>query len=147
MTITGRVVIALTVVVAIIASYFFLSTFEFNSDLRHRGQELRAELDQAYGSLNRAGKLGIHTDLSEGLISKYIPAGTSFDDAEAILHSAGFRTRILEFENGNPSLSGSRNFNTIFCNNSSWIEVYPQIPRNFSSLVGKTEAAFSTTCH
>src|SRR5207249_9735577 len=63
-----------------------------SNDLEQRGKQLRAEIEAAYKQLKSAKKLrtGIKgNDITE-LVLKYVPIGTSFDDAENILRFAGF---------------------------------------------------------
>jgi len=60
------------------------------NELVQRGKELRNEIDSVYQTLKAEKKLsGRGTDISDR-VRKYIPPGTSFDDAEEILRSAGF---------------------------------------------------------
>jgi hypothetical protein len=55
-----------------------------------QGKQLRAELERVYRSPKEAGQsVGRGIDVSS-TIAKYIPIGTSFDDAERILKAAGF---------------------------------------------------------
>jgi hypothetical protein len=57
------------------------------------GKQLRRELKDIYATLRRTHDLGSPTrghDVTDTVL-KYIPAGTSFTDAEAILVAAGFR--------------------------------------------------------
>lgn len=62
-------------------------------ELKQRGKELRAEIEQAYqkfrGSMEfRKAKMA-DEDISPAT-GKYIPPGTPFEDAEIILRNAGF---------------------------------------------------------
>ncbi len=60
------------------------------NELVQSGKELRNEIDSVYQTLKAEKKLsGRGTDISDR-VRKYIPPGTSFDDAEEILRSAGF---------------------------------------------------------
>lgn len=60
------------------------------NELVQRGKELRNEIDSVYQTLKAEKKLsGRGTDISDQ-VRKYIPPGSSFDDAEEILRSAGF---------------------------------------------------------
>jgi hypothetical protein len=60
-------------------------------ELRQRGKELRNEIDSVYKTLRAEKKITgpRGTDISDP-VRKHIPPGTSFDDAEEILRSAGF---------------------------------------------------------
>jgi hypothetical protein len=61
-----------------------------SNELQQRGKELRNEIDSVYETLKAEKKLtGRGTDISDR-VRKYIPPGSSFDDAEEILRSAGF---------------------------------------------------------
>jgi hypothetical protein len=62
-----------------------------SNELVQRGKELRNEIDSVYKTLKVEKKItgGRGTDISDG-VRKYIPPGTSFDDAEEILRAAGF---------------------------------------------------------
>lgn len=61
--------------------------------LEAQGKRLRADIDKVYQELKSKKQL---KDVSLGgnditdVIQRYLPAGMSFDDAEAILRSAGF---------------------------------------------------------
>ncbi len=64
------------------------------SDVEQRGKQLRAELEETYRVLKDARKLGA-SNKAEGIdvsatVAKYIPIGTSFDEAEKVLQAAGF---------------------------------------------------------
>jgi len=63
-------------------------------ELELRGEQLRKAIDETYKKLddikelkNMGGGYNIITDV----VVKYIPIGTSFDDAEEILQAAGFK--------------------------------------------------------
>jgi hypothetical protein len=53
-----------------------------------RGIELRKELESTYDDLRSRGLLTRDNDVKT-IVIKYIPIGTSFDDAERILRAAG----------------------------------------------------------
>lgn len=59
--------------------------------LEQRGKQLRAAIDLAFKKLSdaRALKPMGASDITE-VVVQYIPVGTSFDEAEYILRSAGF---------------------------------------------------------
>lgn len=52
--------------------------------------QLRLEIDEAYKRIIDAGTLKPKNDITE-IVLRYIPIGTSFDDAEQVLRSAGFK--------------------------------------------------------
>lgn len=57
------------------------------------GKKLRGDVDRAYDTLVAAGKLrnqGAGRNYITDVVAPYIPAGTPFDRAEAILRAAGF---------------------------------------------------------
>lgn len=60
--------------------------------LEQRGKQLRSAIEQAYKKLVDARSLKPMggNDITE-VVVQYIPVGTSFDDAESILRSAGFK--------------------------------------------------------
>jgi len=63
-----------------------------SDDLDRRGKQLRAEIELVYKELKSATKLVVGyrgNDIRE-IVLKYVPIGTSFDDAETILRFAGF---------------------------------------------------------
>jgi len=57
------------------------------SILEQTGTQLRADIEQAYRALQRQHQLDM--DISN-VIQRYLPAGMSFNDAEAVLRAAGF---------------------------------------------------------
>jgi hypothetical protein len=64
------------------------------TDLKARGQQLRAEIDALYHG--RKPHKEVHYNDPNGLdisdtVIKYLPIGISFDDAESILRFAGFK--------------------------------------------------------
>jgi hypothetical protein len=59
-------------------------------NLNQRGKQLRAAFEDAYRSLRASGKFGGFKIDVTPVVLQYISIGTSFDDAEAILQSAGF---------------------------------------------------------
>lgn len=63
------------------------------SDVEQRGKQLRAELERTYRDPKDTRKLGKGVgpgiDVSS-IVAKYIPIGTSFDEAEQVLQAAGF---------------------------------------------------------
>lgn len=60
--------------------------------LNEQGMQLRAEIETAYRRLKSAKQLvpGHRGNDIGDIIRKFMPVGTSFDDAESILRSAGF---------------------------------------------------------
>lgn len=65
-----------------------------SESLEQRGKQLRAALELAYKKKVDAKTLSadprVGNDVTD-VVVRYIPIGTSFDDAESILRSAGFR--------------------------------------------------------
>lgn len=72
-----------------------------SKELKQIGKELRKAIDEEYDRLADADELkimGQGRNCITDVVVKYIPIGTSFDDAEAILRAAGFKVgkRYLE---------------------------------------------------
>jgi hypothetical protein len=66
------------------------------ADLHERGQALLASLQETYKRLQDDRRLsGSSTDITESVL-RFIPAGISFADAEAILRDAGFSIEYPE---------------------------------------------------
>jgi len=66
------------------------------NELEQRGKKLRADIDNAYKKLSEASGIkdrGMGSSPITDVVTKYIPIGISFDDAETILRSAGFAIR------------------------------------------------------
>jgi hypothetical protein len=64
-----------------------------SKELELRGKQLRKAIDETYKKLADAKALksmGNGRNIITDTVVKYIPIGTSFDDAEAILRAAGF---------------------------------------------------------
>jgi hypothetical protein len=64
-----------------------------NDELQHRGKDLRHAIDETYRKLNESNTLktmGNGRNEITDVITKYIPIGENFDDAEVILKAAGF---------------------------------------------------------
>jgi len=57
--------------------------------LEQRGKQLRTEVMQIWNNLKHSKSLRMTNDISDA-VAKFIPVGTSFDDTEVILRSAGF---------------------------------------------------------
>src|SRR2546426_8955768 len=63
-----------------------------SDNLEQRGKQLRTEIELVYKQLKSGKKLQVGikgNDIGE-IVKKYVPIGTSFDDAENILRFAGF---------------------------------------------------------
>jgi len=75
-----------------------------SKELKHRGKELRKAIDEEYNRLANANELKImgqgRNNITDTVV-QYIPIGTSFDDAEAILMVAGFDVgeRTMDYAN------------------------------------------------
>ena len=63
-------------------------------ELQTRGKQLRRAIDERYKKLDAAGSIKHNgkgrNDISD-IVTNYIPIGISFDEAEIILRSAGFK--------------------------------------------------------
>ncbi len=68
---------------------------KISNNLEERGKQLRAAIDQTYKKMSEAHAIKAmpHSDENDltSVVVQYIPLGTSFDDAEKILRSAGFK--------------------------------------------------------
>ncbi|NIF39486.1 hypothetical protein F3J14_00910 [Burkholderia sp. Tr-862] len=64
-------------------------------DLEIRGKRFRTEIDKAYQKLPKSGPTQEIEEAGDitWLAVRYIPVGSSFDDAEVILRAAGFSVR------------------------------------------------------
>jgi hypothetical protein len=75
-----------------------------SDELKQRGNQLRKAIDEIYEKLADAKALkimGAGRNNITNIVVKYIPIGTSFDDAEAILRAAGFKVgkRTMNYDN------------------------------------------------
>jgi hypothetical protein len=59
-------------------------------DFQERGTRLRHELERAYQDLRRTGRFKSAGNDVSAIVKKYIPVGTSFDNAKTALRSSGF---------------------------------------------------------
>src|SRR5262249_37218476 len=59
-------------------------------DFQERGMRLRLELERAYQDLRHTGEFKSAGNDVSSIVRKYVPVGTSFDDAETTLPSSGF---------------------------------------------------------
>jgi hypothetical protein len=83
-----------------------------SDDIKARGRTLRAKLNEVYNSGAHSNPFDV-TDI----VVPYIPIGTSFQDAEALLRAAGFTV------GAHPNLSESLNINRSF----NWYAVLAKI--------------------
>lgn len=65
-------------------------TIMTSNELKQRGKQLRLVIDQTYKKLSDTKELRVGANDITVVVVKYIPVGTSFNDAEQILRSAGF---------------------------------------------------------
>jgi hypothetical protein len=124
-------------------------------DLEMQGKRLRIDIDEAYQKLPKSGptqeieKAGGITWLAV----RNIPLGTSFDDAEVILRSAGFAvgTRPGPNQPGNRPdrydvvalIDGYRS--NLVSRTNVYVHLSPKTPGDFYDGVSAISAAFSTT--
>ena len=64
-------------------------------DFQERGARLRLELQRAYQDLRRTGAFKSAGNDASSIVQKYVPAGTSFANAEITLRSSGFNVDPL----------------------------------------------------
>jgi hypothetical protein len=104
--------------------------------LEQRGKRLRAAIDDTYQMLINSHALQMQSDIST-VAEAYIPAGTSFADAQAILQSAGAKSeyRCQEGICASMKLHGSW-FTTV----EVLIDLYPDLSGDAQSVVGKVSA-------
>ena len=95
-----------------------------------KGKKLRQAIDEKYKELNDANEIkamGNGKNSIADVVARYIPIGTSFDEAEAILRAAGF-------------VVGPRGKNPVLPN---YFEVRAEIDQYAPTLFGKTSIAVS----
>jgi hypothetical protein len=116
------------------------------SHLVQRGKQLRADIDTSYQKLVDTKTLKVQgqgVNLITDMVIKYIPIGTSFDDAKEILRAAGF---TVEPPSKNPlypdesdeyqvaaSIDGYQT-QLFFSKTSIDVYMYPQSPTNFGTI-------------
>lgn len=120
-------------------------------ELERSGQMLRADLEQCYRKLRNEKKL--HPNGSSdvtALIEKYIPLGTSFDNAEAMLRFAGFSVDPRPNLNNPPTrwdsyyvVAAISPFAETFISKTSlYVSLIPRSPGDYTS-VSKISAGFT----
>ena len=115
-----------------------------SNELELRGKQLRAEIDSAYKKLSDARAIknqGMGRNFITDVVIKYIPVGTSFDDAETILRAAGF---TIQPRLPNPYLSDAEKYDeratidqyvpTPFGKTSVDISLRPRGPDDYSTV-------------
>ncbi len=73
--------------------------------LKQRGEKLRNEIELEFRKLRDTKQIKHETFIS-GLVTKYIPVGTTFDDAEEISRAAGFKVNPRPQANSTGKRSG-----------------------------------------
>lgn len=118
-----------------------------SADLEKKGKQLRAEIEKKDEEFGKSQKLGLQNIITD-VVEQYIPVGTSFEDAQIILNAAGLKPHIQEFpkmRKGEPKLSviqGSVSLHdAIFTKTDVSIDLYPKVPNDFTSEIGKIWAA------
>jgi hypothetical protein len=88
--------IRLSLLVSLLFCAWSVAADERAVQLATRGTQLRQEIDTVYRELDKAGQIknnGMGRNFITHVVIKYVPVGISFEDAEAILKSAGFTIR------------------------------------------------------
>jgi len=124
-----------------------------HDELRKHGQQLRAEIEKRYKELVATRELrSLNGNDIDDVVLKYVPLGTSFDDAEKILRDAGFK--VDPRPGANPS--GNRpdrhdvvaSINPFVSNLESKTSVYvflsPSMPGKYTK-VSKLSAGITTS--
>jgi hypothetical protein len=111
------------------------------------GKNLRAEINSIYASMRSAHKGD--ADVS-ALVQKYIPVGTSFDNAEAVLRAAGCvvapRRHSIHPGNVDPGLDGV--FGRVSLNGDILqafqfgVTLIPRAPNDYSAVAAVTAAIY-----
>jgi len=114
------------------------------TDEAARGRQLRAEIDDVYKKLSAANAIknnGRGRNLITDVVKKYIPVGTSFDQAEAVLRAAGFAVPPHRpnphVTDGNPlqyivAATIDHYVPTYFGKTSIEVDLYPRAPNDYS---------------
>ena len=104
--------------------------------LEQRGTDLRAAVATEYRRLEKSGTLKRGSDIS-ALVQKYIPPGTSFDDAKGVLRAAGCRIGMTIHNNvlGDVRLGGGIASGVFLV-----VELTPKSPGDFT-VVDKVSAS------
>jgi hypothetical protein len=112
-----------------------------NEDHKQRGQQLLAALLAASHSGRWSEPGGRRMDVSE-VVLKYIPVGTSFTDAQDIMHYAGVPCGLfLDKPPRPPFLAGGTDLShDLFSSTNVEIQLFPKIPGDFTSNVGAIHA-------
>jgi hypothetical protein len=114
-----------------------------SADLQQRGKQLRAQINAKYRELEAEHKISARpkngTDVSE-IVMRFIPPGSSFDDAKAILNAAGCRVAPTPMDGkiyANAVVASHFPIGVIFS-----VLLVPRTPGEFS-IVGDINASIS----
>jgi hypothetical protein len=120
-----------------------LSTEETNK----RGHQLREAIQQKLKELAVDHKLTDRNFLSGDLVLKYVPIGCSFKDGRAIMESAGFNIRVVEFTPKHFGLSGGTLLSPVLSLTSieAGIDLLPTVPNDLKSGIGAARLAIYIT--
>ena len=120
-----------------------------SEELEIRGKQLRKAIDETYERLADAKALksmGNGRNIITYVVLKYIPIGTSFDDAEAILRAAGFEVgkRTMNHANQYEVFSEINHYKLTlpFGNTSVYVVLFPRNKDDWST-VQNLKAAIS----
>lgn len=108
-----------------------------NEDHKHRGQQLLAALRNASPSGSDRRN---HIDATN-IVLTYIPAGSTFEDAQAILHYAGIECTLIDRPPKPPFIVGTAPLSKdLFSSAEVVIDLYPKLSGNFDSNLGTVHA-------
>jgi hypothetical protein len=110
-----------------------------SDDVVQRGKELRSALQQTYQKLLNTGKLGggLHgTDVTRTLLP-YIPIGTPFSEAEAVLRNAGFVVGPHPDPSPPPNPNKPKDWYAVIAKISPFSQVFPSRADLYVSLLPK----------
>jgi hypothetical protein len=107
------------------------------ADIRQRGVSLRDQLSAACSTLINKGEVSAEGNDLSGIVSAYIPVGTSFSDAENILRAAGFEVGPKPKSDFIPKSYAVVGVITTFNNTAPerfdlYVDLYPKVPYLFT---------------
>ncbi|MBF0560734.1 MAG: hypothetical protein HQL37_01710 [Alphaproteobacteria bacterium] len=118
------------------------NTIESNG-LAPIGKQLRADIDNEYKRLVETHSLkgGLESnDLTE-IVTRYIPVGSTFDDAENILRNAGF---MVEPRSGTKSISFGESVYGVYAKIDQYVHIFMSKTSIYVFLLSKSPGDYST---
>ncbi|WP_156545996.1 hypothetical protein [Cupriavidus sp. D384] len=125
---------------------------EADYTLEQRGKLLRTEIDKTYQELDRTHSLRRENDISS-VVLRYIPIGMSFDDAETVLHYAGFTLGPRPNANPTGNLPGKSAVRAVIGHYTQKfpsktdvsVLIFPEEPGNYKKGISKINASIIIT--